>query len=147
MAYYIGEVGALSRKYGEKWALVMRDMTARGESRSWKMALSLWKWLEYMLWSNPATPCLWNCSKKHLSFLLTKMVIFSPIEDQEPGDHLNIKMLFYQYRDPYVKDETVARLSYLEHGNPHTCLNIKILSYQYRDPHVKDKTVALLSYL
>ena len=37
-----------------------------------------------------------------------------------PGSHLNIKMSSYQYRDPHVKDKTVSRPSYLQHGNPHT---------------------------
>ena len=36
------------------------------------------------------------------------------------GDRINIKMQSYQYRDPYVKDKTVSRPSYLLHGNPHT---------------------------
>ena len=32
---------------------------------------------------------------------------------QSSGGRLNIKMLSYQYRDPYVKDKTVSRPSYL----------------------------------
>ena len=32
---------------------------------------------------------------------------------QQPGDHLNIKMSSYKYRDPHVKDKTVSRPSYL----------------------------------
>ena len=35
------------------------------------------------------------------------------------GGHLNIKMSSYRYRDSYVKDKTVSRPSYLQHGNPH----------------------------
>ena len=30
-----------------------------------------------------------------------------------PGGRLNVKMSFYQYRDPHVKDKTVSRPSYL----------------------------------
>ena len=38
----------------------------------------------------------------------------------DSGDSLNIKMLSYQYKDTHVKDKTVSRPSYLQHGNPHT---------------------------
>ena len=34
-------------------------------------------------------------------------------EKQEPGGHISIKMLSYQYRDPHVKDKKVSRPSYL----------------------------------
>ena len=37
-----------------------------------------------------------------------------------PGARLNIKIPSYQYRDPHVKEKTVSRPSYLQHGNPHT---------------------------
>ena len=37
-----------------------------------------------------------------------------------PGGRLDIKTMSYHYRDPHVKDKTVSRLSYLQHGNPHT---------------------------
>ena len=39
---------------------------------------------------------------------------------RETGDRLNIKMLSYPYRDPHVKDKTVSRPSYLQHGDSHT---------------------------
>ena len=38
----------------------------------------------------------------------------------QSGGRLNIKMSSYQYRNPNVKDKTVSRPPYLEHGNPHT---------------------------
>ena len=31
----------------------------------------------------------------------------------KPGDHLNVKMSSYRYRDPLVKDKTVSQMSYL----------------------------------
>ena len=37
---------------------------------------------------------------------------------KSPGDHLNIKMSSYQYRDPHVKGKAVSQLFYLKHGNP-----------------------------
>ena len=37
------------------------------------------------------------------------------------GSRLSIKMSSYQNMDPHVKDKTVSRPSYLEHGNPHAC--------------------------
>ena len=43
-------------------------------------------------------------SHDHLIFIML---------NQGPGGLLNIKMSSYQYRDPLVKDETVARPSYL----------------------------------
>ena len=37
-----------------------------------------------------------------------------------PGGRLNTKVSSYQHRDPHVKDKTVSRPSYLQHGNSHT---------------------------
>ena len=34
-------------------------------------------------------------------------------QDAQPWGRLNIKMSFYQYRDPHVKDKTVSGPSYL----------------------------------
>ena len=36
------------------------------------------------------------------------------------GPHLNIKTIFPKYGDSHVKDRTVTRLSYLQHGDPYT---------------------------
>ena len=33
---------------------------------------------------------------------------------------MNIKTWSYQFKDSYVKDKTISRPSYLQHGNPHT---------------------------
>ena len=38
----------------------------------------------------------------------------------EPGPRLNIKTVFPMYEDSNVKDKTVARPSYLKHGDPYT---------------------------
>ena len=37
-----------------------------------------------------------------------------------PGPRLNIKTIFPRYGDSHVKDMTVARPSYLSHGDPYT---------------------------
>ena len=42
------------------------------------------------------------------------------VRSKSHGGCLNIKMSSYQYRDPRVKDKTVSRSSFLQHGNPHT---------------------------
>ena len=42
-----------------------------------------------------------------------KMLHYWSLLKDTPGGRLNIKMLSYQYRDPHVKDKTVARPSYL----------------------------------
>ena len=47
------------------------------------------------------------------------MEILSLYWNGHQGLRLNIKMS-YQYRDPHVKDNTVSRPSYFQHGNPHT---------------------------
>ena len=38
----------------------------------------------------------------------------------EPGPRLSIKTAFPRYGDSNVKDKTVARPSYLKHGDPYT---------------------------
>ena len=35
------------------------------------------------------------------------------LNNKKAGGHLNIKMSFYKYKDPHVKDKTVSRPSYL----------------------------------
>ena len=48
------------------------------------------------------------------------------------GGRLHMKVSSYQYRDPLVKDKTVSRPYYLNHGNPHTWddyANVHYLQY------------------
>ena len=52
---------------------------------------------------------------------------------QSPGPRLNINTVFPRYGDPHVKDETVSRPSYLQHGDPHTG---KTTSLYWESPHV-----------
>ena len=60
-------------------------------------------------------------SKISMLWLFGEVDTTIPVITQQPGGHLNTKMLSYQYRDPHVKDNTVSWLSYFQHGNPHTC--------------------------
>ena len=50
-------------------------------------------------------------------YLISTMEIIKPIkhlcDESDSGGYLNIKMLFYQYRDPHIKDKTVSQPSYL----------------------------------
>ena len=39
--------------------------------------------------------------------------------DRVSGGHLNIKIPFFQYKDPHDKDKTVSQPFYLYHENPH----------------------------
>ena len=48
-----------------------------------------------------------------------------------PGHRLNIMTVFPRYVDSHVKDKTVARPSYLQHGDPHTG---KTASLYWDDP-------------
>ena len=50
---------------------------------------------------------------------------------QPPGPCLNIKTVFSRYGDSHVKDKTVARPSYLWHGDPYTG---KTTSLYWKDP-------------
>ena len=48
----------------------------------------------------------------------------------------NIQISPYQYMDPHVKDKTVSRLSYLQHGNPHTWERRLYIKTVPRFPHL-----------
>ena len=57
---------------------------------------------------------IWSWIYTHISFReknLLNVVFRSHL--YTPGDHLDIKMSSYQYRDSHVKDKTVSRPSYL----------------------------------
>ena len=46
--------------------------------------------------------------------------IYAALDGDDTGKCLNIKISFYQYRDPRVKHRTVSRASHLYNGNIHT---------------------------
>ena len=49
------------------------------------------------------------------------------------GPHLNIKIVFPKYGDSHGKDKTVARPSYLYHGDPYTD---KMTSFYWDSPQI-----------
>ena len=73
-------------------------------------------WFEFLLGLREVHP-VWYWPLHHIHWPLLSAVASSPGHPlpRPPGGHLNIKMSSYQYRDPHVKDKTVARPSCLVH--------------------------------
>ena len=74
------------------------------------------------VWGYPLLTCLWR-RQCHL-FLAVSRWMWRKSGRQHgelrPGSRLNIKTVFPRYGDSYAKDKTVARPSYLWHGDPYT---------------------------
>ena len=60
------------------------------------------------------------------------------LEKWQPGPRLNIKTVFPRYGDSHVKDKTVARPSYLLHGDPYAG---KTTSLYWDGPLVFETTI------
>ena len=63
-----------------------------------------------------------HVSKLMLSIYITKhaMMVLEVAPCREPGPRLNIKTIFPRYGDFHIKDKTVVRPSYIQHGDPYT---------------------------